>query len=167
MENPPNKFFRLAPGREVRLKNTYFIKCEYVVKDETTGEIVELRCSYDPASRGGNSPDGRKIKGTLHWVSSSHALKAEVRLYDHLFTRTNPEDVEEGKDFRSNINPDSLEILSDCMVEPDLAAGKPGDRFQFLRMGYYCIDIDSSAYKLIFNRTVGLKDTWAKVAVKG
>lgn len=166
MENPPNKFFRLAPGREVRLKNTYFIKCESVVKNDA-GEIVELRCTYDPASKGGNSPDGRKVKGTLHWVSASHAVKAEVRLYDHLFSKTDPEDVEEGKDFRSNINPASLEILTDCMVEPDLANAAPGSRFQFLRMGYYCVDIDSSKEKLIFNRTVGLKDTWAKVATKG
>ena len=167
MENPPNKFFRLAPGREVRLKNTYFIKCESVVKNEATGEIIELRCTYDPASKGGNSPDGRKVKGTLHWVSVSHALKAEVRVYDHLFTKINPEDVEEGKDFRSNINSNSLEVLENCMVEPDLANAKSGERFQFLRMGYYCVDNTSSENKLIFNRTVGLKDTWAKVAVKG
>ncbi len=167
MEEPPKKFFRLAPGTEVRLKNTYFIKCERVIKDEATGKIIELRCSYDPASKGGNSPDGRKVKGTLHWVSAEHALKAEVRLYDHLFSKIDPEDVDEGKDFRSNINPDSLEILDNCMVEPSLATAKPGDRFQFLRMGYYCADITSNESKLIFNRTVGLKDTWAKVAVKG
>lgn len=167
MENPPNKFFRLAPGREVRLKNTYFIKCESIVKDETTGEILELRCSYDPASKGGNSPDGRKVKGTLHWVSAEHAVKAEVRLYDHLFMKIDPEDVEEGKDFRSNINPNSLEVLTTCMVEPDLANAAPGSRFQFLRMGYYCVDSSSSKENLVFNRTVGLKDTWAKVAVKG
>jgi len=167
MENPPNKFFRLAPGREVRLKNTYFIKCESIVKDEATGEIIELRCSYDPASKGGNSPDGRKVKGTLHWVSVPHAVKAEVHIYDHLFTKLHPEDVEEGKDYRSNLNPNSLEILENCMVEPDLSNAKPGERFQFLRMGYYCVDINSSENKLIFNRTVGLKDTWAKVVVKG
>lgn len=167
MEDPPNKFFRLAPGKEVRLKNTYFITCRSVVKDETTGEIVELRCTYDPESKGGNSPDGRKIKGTLHWVSASHAVKAEVRLYDHLFMKIDPEDVEEGKDFRSNINPNSLEIIENCMVEPDLVRAKPGDRFQFLRMGYYCVDNDSTENKLIFNRTVGLKDTWAKVVTKG
>lgn len=166
MEEPPKKFFRLAPGTEVRLKNTYFIKCERIIKDEATGKILELRCSYDPASKGGNSPDGRKVKGTLHWVSAEHALKAEVLLYDHLFAKTDPEDVEEGKDFRSNINPNSLEILDNCMVEPSLATAKAGDRFQFLRMGYYCVDITSSESKLIFNRTVGLKDTWAKVAVK-
>lgn len=167
MENPPKKFFRLAPGTEVRLKNTYFIKCEKVIKDEATGKIIELRCSYDPASKGGNSPDGRKVKGTLHWVSAEHAVKAEVRLYDHLFTKIDPEDVEDGKDFRSNINPNSLEILDNCMVEPSLVNAKPGDRFQFLRMGYFCVDTTSSENNLIFNRTVGLKDTWAKVAVKG
>ncbi len=138
-----------------------------MVKDETTGEIVELRCTYDPESKGGNSPDGRKVKGTLHWVSASHAVKAEVRLYDHLFMKIDPEDVEEGKDFRSNINPNSLEIIENCMVEPDLVRAKPGDRFQFLRMGYYCVDNDSTENKLIFNRTVGLKDTWAKVVTKG
>jgi len=167
MENPPNKFFRLAPGREVRLKNTYFIKCESIVKDEVSGEIIELRCSYDPASKGGNSPDGRKVKGTLHWVSAPHAVKADVRIYDHLFTKIDPEDVPEGEDYRSNLNPNSFEILENCMVEPDLANAKPGERFQFLRMGYYCVDIASCENKLIFNRTVGLKDTWAKVVVKG
>jgi glutaminyl-tRNA synthetase len=167
MENPPNKFFRLAPGREVRLKNTYFIKCERVIKDEVSGEIIELRCSYDPASKGGNSPDGRKVKGTLHWVSVSHAIKAEVRIYDHLFTKIDPEDAPEGKDYRSNLSPNSLEIIENCMVEPDLVNAKPGERFQFLRMGYYCVDISSGESKLIFNRTVGLKDTWAKVVVKG
>ena len=166
MENPPNKFFRLAPGREVRLKNTYFIKCESIVADAATGQIIELRCSYDPASRGGNSPDGRKVKGTLHWVSVQHAVKAKVCIYDHLFTKIDPEDVEEGKDYISNLNPNSLEILQNCMVEPDLANAKPGERFQFLRMGYYCVDITSSPDKLIFNRTVGLKDTWAKVSTK-
>ncbi|PYG89709.1 glutaminyl-tRNA synthetase [Ruminiclostridium sufflavum DSM 19573] len=166
MEDPPKKFFRLSPGTEVRLKNTYFIKCERVIKDEATGRIIELRCTYDPDSKGGNSPDGRKVKGTLHWVSAAHAVKAEIRVYDHLFTKTDPEDVEEGKDFRSNINPDSLQILENCMVEPDLVSAKPGNRFQFLRMGYYCADTESSKDKLIFNRTVSLKDTWAKVAVK-
>jgi len=165
MENPPSKFFRLAPGKEVRLKNTYFITCQSVVKNDA-GEIIELRCTYDPASKGGNSPDGRKVKGTLHWVSASHAVKAEVRLYDHLFMKVDPDDVEEGKDFRANINPNSLEILDNCMVEPDLVKAKPGDRFQFLRMGYFCVDPDSTENKLIFNRTVGLKDTWAKVATK-
>ncbi len=167
MENPPNKFFRLAPGKEVRLKNTYFITCHSVVKNEATGEITELRCTYDPASKGGNSPDGRKIKGTLHWVSASHAVKAQVRLYDHLFMKMDPEDVEEGADFRSNINPDSLEILENCMIEPDLAKAAPGERFQFLRMGYYCVDGESTEEKPVFNRTVGLRDTWAKVSSKG
>lgn len=164
MENPPNKFFRLAPGKEVRLKNTYFIKCEKVVKDETTGAILELRCTYDPASKGGNSPDGRKVKGTLHWVSAEHAVDVEVRLYDHLFNSSNPGDESNG-DYRSNINQGSLEVLKQCKVEPSLADAAAGSQFQFLRMGYYCVDsIDSKPGKPVFNRTVGLKDSWAKVA---
>lgn len=165
MENPPPKYFRLSPGMEVRLKNAYFIKCEKVVKDEKTGEIKEVICSYDPASRGGNSPDGRKVKGTLHWVSAQYAIDAEVRLYDHLFTVPFPDDAPEGSDFRSYINPQSIEILSGCKLEHSLSSAKPQDRFQFLRMGYFCVDTKYTANgKLVFNRTVGLKDSWAKIS---
>lgn len=163
MENPPNKFFRLAPGREVRLKTAYFIKCEQVVKD-ASGNITELHCSYDPESKGGNSPDGRKVKGTLHWVSAAHALNAEVRLYDHLFTEPDPGAAE---DLHSIINPSSLEVLTGCKLEPNLASTKPGDSYQFLRMGYFCTDKDSAADRLVFNRTVGLKDSWGKEMQKG
>ncbi len=158
MENPPKKYFRLYPGNEVRLKNSYFIKCERIVKDES-GEITELHCTYDPASRGGNSPDGRKVKGTLHWVSASHALDAEVRLYDHLFTEADPGAAE---DLHAILNPTSLEVLTDSKLEPSLASTKPGDHYQFLRMGYFCTDLDSTPEKLVFNRTVGLKDSWSK-----
>lgn len=158
MENPPNKFFRLAPGREVRLKNAYFIKCESVVKD-SAGNITELHCTYDADTKGGNSPDGRKVKGTLHWVSAAHALDAEIRLYDHLFTIADPGAAE---DLHSIINPNSLEILKNSKVEPNLASTKPGDHYQFLRMGYFCTDPDSTADRLVFNRTVGLKDSWGK-----
>jgi glutaminyl-tRNA synthetase len=165
MEDPPKKFFRLAPGKEVRLKHAYFIKCEKVIKDDT-GNITELRCSYDPATKSGEATDGRKVKGTLHWVSAEHAVDAEVRLYDHLFAKEDPNDVEEGKDFTSNINPDSLKVLKGCKVEPSLASAKPGDRFQFLRHGYFCVDPDTKSGKLVFNRTVGLRDTWAKVKGK-
>jgi glutaminyl-tRNA synthetase len=163
MENPPSKFFRLAPGREVRLKNAYFIKCESIVKD-SDGNITELHCTYDEASRGGNSPDGRKVKGTLHWVSAAHALNAEVRLYDHLFTEPDPGAAE---DLHSIINPGSLEVLANCKLEPNLAGTKPGDHYQFLRMGYFCTDEDSTPDKLVFNRTVGLKDSWGKEMQKG
>ncbi len=161
-EEPPKKYFRLAPGREVRLRYAYFITCNKVIKDET-GKVVELRCTYDPKTRGGDSPDGRKVKGTLHWVSAAHALKAEVRLYDRLFTKVDPDDVEEGKDFTSNINPKSLEILTECKVEPGLKDAKKGTRYQFERKGYFCLDPDSSDKKIIFNRTVSLRDTWAKI----
>ena len=164
MENPPGKFFRLAPGREVRLKNSYFIKCESVVKDEATGGIVELHCTYDPETRGGNAPDGRKVKGTLHWVSAAYAIDAEVRMYDQLFSVPNPAEAE---DFKTTINPNSLEVLKGCKLEPNLSGAKPGDRFQFLRMGYFCADKDSAKGRLIFNRTVSLKDTWAKEMAKG
>jgi len=167
MENPPKKFFRLAPGSEVRLKNAYFIKCESFVKDEKTGEIIELHCTYDPESRGGNSPDGRKVKGTLHWVSAAHAVNVEVRLYDHLFKVPEPGDVEEGEDYRKNLNPNSLEVLTNCKLEPGLANAAPGSRYQFLRMGYFCVDtVDSKQDALVFNRIVGLKDSWAKIANK-
>jgi len=165
MEDPPKKFFRLAPGREVRLRYAYFITCEGVVKDEF-GDITEIRCTYDPASRGGQSPDGRKVKGTLHWVSVRHAIPVEVRQYDRLFMNEDPDQVdEEGKDFRSNLNPDSLNVLGNCMLEPFIKDAKPEDKFQFERKGYFCVDryCDPSE-KLIFNRTVTLKDTWAKIA---
>ncbi len=160
---PPKKFFRLAPGREVRLRYAYFIKCEKVVEDQATGKIIELRCTYDPATRGGDAPDGRKVKATLHWVSAEHALKAEVRLYNHLFTRPDPFDVEEGQDWTTNLNPNSLEVLTDCRIEPGLAGSKPGYRCQFERQGYFCVDPDSSGEKLVFNRTITLRDTWAKI----
>jgi len=162
-EDPPKKWFRLAPGREVRLKHAYIIKCERVVKDERTGEVVELHASYDPQTKSGGTKAERKVKGTLHWVSAEHAIEAEVRLYDHLFLKADPEDVEEGSDFLANLNPKSLEILSSCKLEPSLAKAKPGDRYQFLRLGYFCVDPDSSDKKLVFNRTVPLRDTWAKI----
>jgi glutaminyl-tRNA synthetase len=161
-EDPPKKWFRLAPGREVRLRYAYFITCVDVVKDET-GEVVELHCTYDPATRGGDSPDGRKVRGTLHWVSAAHSLPAEVRLYDHLFLKPDPDDVEEGSDFTANLNPNSLETLTSCRVEPSLAGAAPGSRYQFERQGYFCVDPDSSDGKLVFNRTVALRDTWAKI----
>ena len=163
-EDAPRKWFRLAPGREVRLKHAYYITCTEVIKDETTGEIVELRCTYDPQTRGGWSQDGRKVKGTLHWVSVAHAVEAEVRLYENLFTRENPNDVEEGQDFTGHINPDSIDVLTACRVEPGLAAAPPGSRYQFLRLGYFCVDTKyTTARKPVFNRTVTLKDTWAKI----
>lgn len=164
MENPPKKFYRLAPGREVRLRYAYFVKCVDVVKDERTGEVIELRCTYDPQTRGGDAPDGRKVKATLHWVSAEHALDAEVRLYNNLFTRENPMDVEEGKDFKDYISRDSLETLSSCRVESSLKAARPGSRFQFERMGYFCVDsVDSMPERLVFNRTVTLRDQWARI----
>ena len=163
MEEPPKKFFRLAPGREVRLRYAYFITCTDVVKD-ANGQITELHCTYDPATKGGNAPDGRKVKSTLHWLSAAQALKAEVRLYDHLFTKENPEDTPEGEDFASNLNPNSLEVLSDCYLEPSLANAKPSDRCQFERLGYFCVDSRySTPGALVFNRTVTLRDTWAKI----
>jgi glutaminyl-tRNA synthetase len=165
MEDPPKKFFRLAPGREVRLRYAYFITCTDVVKDDS-GQILELRCSYDSATRGGNSPDGRKVKSTIHWVSASHALRAEIRLYDHLFTKERPEDTTDGEDFKSNLNPQSLKTLSNCMIEPSLKEANTLDRFQFERLGYFCLDEDSRKDKIIFNRTVTLRDTWAKLQKK-
>jgi len=165
MEHPPKKFFRMAPGREVRLRYAYFITCTDVVKNDR-GEVVELRCTYDPATRGGDSPDGRKVKATLHWVSAERAIDAEVRLYDHLFTCPDPEDVPDGQDFTANLNPDSMKITTGCKVEPSLADAKPLDRFQFERIGYFCVDPDSRPGKLVFNRTVTLKDTWAKIQQK-
>jgi len=164
MEEPEKKFFRLAPGREVRLIGAYYITCHDVVKDEA-GNIVELRCSYDPESRGGASPDGRKVKGTVHWVSAAHAVPAEVRLYETLFSDPYPEQTAEGQDFIDNLNPNSLEVLTNCQLEPSLALATVDDRFQFMRQGYFCLDpVDSRPDRLVFNRTVGLRDTWAKVS---
>jgi len=162
-EDPPKKWFRLAPGREVRLKHAYYITCVGVVKDEKTGEVIELHCTYDPESRGGGTADGRKVPGTLHWVSAAHALDAEMRLYDTLFARLDPADVGEGQDFMANLTPNSLEVLASSKVERSLAAAAPGSRYQFLRMGYFCQDPDSTAEKLVFNRTVSLRDSWAKI----
>jgi glutaminyl-tRNA synthetase len=163
-EDPPKKFFRLAPGREVRLRYAYFIKCVDVIKDDTTGEVVELHCTYDPETKGGTAPDGRKVKATLHWVSADHAINAEVRLYDTLFAEPNPADVKDGRDFKDYINPNSLETLTDCRLEPSLIAAEPGSRFQFERLGYFCVDtVDSTARRPVFNRTVTLRDTWAKI----
>jgi glutaminyl-tRNA synthetase len=163
-EEPPKKFYRLSPDREVRLRFAYMITCTDVIKDPDTGEVLELRCTYDPATKGGTAPDGRKVRGTLHWVSTAHALKAEVRLNDHLFTRENPNDVEEGKDFIDYLNPSSLEVLEDCRVEPSLADAEPGLPYQFERKGYFVVDsADSKPGKLVFNRTVSLRDSWAKI----
>ena len=160
MEDPPRKFFRLAPGREVRLRYAYFIKCHEVIKDPATGEIRELHCTYDPETRGGDAPDGRKVKATLHWVSVQHAIKAEARIYDHLFTDPNPDT----SDLKSAVNPDSLEICPEFYVEPGLKGIKPGERLQFERIGYFCVDpVDTTDKKPVFNRTVALKDTWARV----
>ncbi|MGB3862888.1 MAG: glutamine--tRNA ligase/YqeY domain fusion protein [Candidatus Aminicenantaceae bacterium] len=162
-EEPPNKFFRLAPGREVRLKHAYYVICEDVVKDEKTGEILEIHCTYDPETRGGWSKDERRVKGTLHWVSAAHAIDAEVHLYDHFFTLEDSSDVAEGTDFKDYLNPKSLETLTACKMEPCLMDAAPGDRFQFLRQGYFSVDPDSNKEKLVFNRTVSLRDTWAKI----
>jgi len=162
-EHPPEKFFRLAPGREVRLRYGYLITCVGVVKDEQTGEVVELHCTYDPETRGGTAPDGRKVKGTIHWVSAAHAHQAEVRLYDRLFTTENPGDVKEGADFESVLNPNSLETLTGY-IEPSLVGAAPGSRYQFERLGYFCVDSeDSSPERIVFNRTVTLRDSWAKI----
>ncbi len=165
-EEAPRKWFRLAPGKEVRLKHAYYITCQEVVKNEQ-GEVTELRCTYDPQSRGGWTEDGRKVKGTLHWVSAAHAVQAEVRLYNHLFNKENPDDVEEGGDFTDNLNADSLEVLADCLAEPSLKEAKCGVPYQFLRQGYFCVDAkDSSAEHVVFNRTVTLRDSWAKIERK-
>ncbi len=166
-ENPPKKYFRLFPGNEVRLRYAYIVKCTGVVKDEKTGEIIEVRCTYDPATRSGSGQEGRKIKGTIHWVSATHAIPAEVRLYDHLFTKPNPDEVEEGQDFTVNIYPNSLETLAASRLEPGLASAAPGNFYQFERQGYFCVDTkDSSPARLVFNRTVSLRDTWAKIEKK-
>lgn len=162
-EKPPKEFFRLAPDREVRLRYAYFIKCVGVVKNAWTGEPVELHCVYDPSTRGGDAPDGRKVKATLHWVSAEHAVKAEIRLYDHLFAKADPGNVAEGEDFKSSLNPKSIETLTSCFVEPGLRGKPPGSRVQFERQGYFCVDPDSADDTLVFNRTVTLKDTWAKI----
>ncbi|MBC8199931.1 MAG: glutamine--tRNA ligase/YqeY domain fusion protein [Desulfobacterales bacterium] len=166
-EDPPKKFFRLAPGREVRLRYAYYIKCERVVKDEITGKIIELRCTYDPETKGGWSSDGRKVRGTLHWVSAPHSIKAEVRLYDRQFIIENPTEDKAGADFMNYLNPNSLEILTSCHVEPCLASAKPESRYQFERLGYFCVDpVDSHEGALVFNRTATLRDSWAKIEKK-
>ena len=161
-EDPPKQYFRLSPGREVRLRYAYFVKCTGVVKNDR-GEVIEVHCTYDPATRGGNAPDGRKVKSTIHWVSAAHAIDAEVRLYETLFTRENPNEVDEGKDFTDHLNPKSLELISDAKVEPSLKPAAPGARYQFERLGYFAVDSDTTPEKLVFNRTVTLKDTWAKI----
>jgi glutaminyl-tRNA synthetase len=162
MEDPPKKFFRLGPGREVRLRYAYFITCNDFVKDDA-GNVTELHCTYDPATRGGNAPDGRKVKGTLHWVSATHALEAEVRVYDHLFSEEDPTDVPEGGDWKDNLNPESLTVITNAKLEPSLAEAKAGDNYQFERLGYFCVDPkDSTSETPVFNRTVSLRDSWAR-----
>jgi glutaminyl-tRNA synthetase len=162
-EQPPPKFFRLSPGREVRLRGGYLITCTRVVKDAKSGEVVEVHCAYDPATRSGNAPDRRKVKATIHWVSARHAVDAEIRIYDKLFTKENPSDTEEGQEFTANLNPDSLEVLAGCKLEPSLAKAAVGDRYQFERLGYFCLDPDSAPGRPVFNRTVALRDTWARI----
>lgn len=162
MENPPNKFFRLSPGREVRLKAAYIIKCESVVKDPQTGEIIEIHCTYDPQTKSGMPESNRKVKGTLHWVSEKQAVKAEIRLYDRLFTKENPEDIEEGKTFKDYLNPDSLRIIM-AMIEPSVKNARISDKYQFERIGYFSVDLDSTPENLVFNRVVSLKDSWSKM----
>jgi glutaminyl-tRNA synthetase len=164
-EDPPKQYYRLSPGREVRLRYGYFITCTSVVKNDQ-GEVVEVHCTYDPATRGGDSPDGRKVKSTIHWVSASHAVDAEVRLYETLFTKEDPDDVAEGGEFTDNLNPNSLEVLVNCKLEPSLAGAAPGSRYQFERLGYFCVDRDSTPQKLVLNRTVALRDAWAKIEKK-
>jgi len=164
-EVPPPKYYRLSPGKEVRLRNGYFITARSVVKD-AAGNVAEVHCTYDPASRGGNSPDGRKVKSTIHWVSTAHAISAEIRIYDKLFTKADPGDFAEGGSVLDNLNPNSLEILTDAKLEPSLANAKQEDRFQFERVGYFTVDPDSVPGKLVFNRTLPLKDSWAKIEKK-
>jgi len=166
MEEPPKKFFRLSPGEEVRLKDAYYVKCVDVVKDEQTGEILEVHCTYDPETRGGWLPGGRRVKGTLHWVSAEHALDAEVRLYDRLFVKEDLSDIEEDEHFKDYLNPESLKILTGCKVEPSLADAKFGSRYQFFRKGYFCVDPDTSDTQMVFNLTIALRDTWAKIQEK-
>ncbi|PIZ26132.1 MAG: glutamine--tRNA ligase, partial [Chloroflexi bacterium CG_4_10_14_0_8_um_filter_57_5] len=162
-ETPPPKYFRLYPGNEVRLRYAYLVTCTSFVRDPGTGALTEVHCTYDPATHGGDAPDGRKVKSTIHWVSAQHAAKAEVRLYDRLFTVERPDEVE---DINEIINPNSLEVLNDCYLEPSLAEAKTGDKFQFERTGYFCADPDSTPEKLVFNRTVSLRDTWSKIEQK-
>jgi glutaminyl-tRNA synthetase len=165
-EDPPKQYFRLSPGKEVRLRYGYFITCTGVVKD-ASGQAIELRCTYDPATRGGNAPpDGRKVKSTIHWVSAAHAIDAEVRLYETLFTKENPNDLEEGQEFTDLLNPNSLEVVKGCKLEPSLAGAEPGASYQFERLGYFCVDLDTTPEALVFNRTVALRDTWAKIEKK-
>jgi len=164
-EVPPKGYYRLSPGREVRLRYGYLITCQSVVKNEK-GEVIEVHCTYDPATRGGNTPDGRKVKSTIHWVSAAHAVDAEVRIYENLFTKENPSELEEGEDFTASLNPNSLEVITNAKVEPSLAKATEGGRFQFERLGYFCVDPDSKPGRPVFNRTVALKDTWAKVEKK-
>ena len=161
MEEAPKKYFGLTVGKEVRFKNAFFVKCNDAIKD-SDGNVIELHCTYDPETSGGKAPDGRKVKGTLHWVSADHAIDAEVRLYDVLFSQEKPDDVPEGKDWKDLLNPESLKVLTGCKLEPSLATANTGDRFQFERMGYFCMDKDSQPGKPVFNRTVSLKDGWAK-----
>jgi len=167
-EDPPKQFYRLSPGREVRLRYAYLIICKEVIKD-SSGRIVEVRCTYDPATRGGNTPDGRKVKSTIHWVSAAHALPAEVRLYDNLFLKEDPNEVGEGQDITENLNPASLQVLHDCKIEPSVRNAERGTKYQFERLGYYCVDENpgGSVNKLVFNRTIGLRDTWAKIEKRG
>jgi glutaminyl-tRNA synthetase len=165
-EDPPKKFFRLSPGKEVRLRSAYFVTCTDVVKNER-GEVVEVRCTYDPQTRGGDSPDGRRVKATLHWVSAAHAIPIEVRLYDRLFSVADPERGPEGGTFLDALNPNSLEVLRNCHAEPSLASARAPERFQFERLGYFCVDPDSASGALVFNRTVSLRDTWAKIEQRG
>ena len=162
-EDPPKQYFRLSPGREVRLRYGYLVTCTSMVKDPVTGEVVEVHCTYDPATRSGNAPDGRKVKATIHWVSAPHAIDAEVRLYENLFSKADPNDVPEGQEFTANLNPNSLETVTEAKLEPSLSGAEPGDRFQFERLGYFCVDPDSKPGALVFNRTVPLRDTWAKI----
>jgi glutaminyl-tRNA synthetase len=166
-EDPPKKFFRLSPGKEIRLKHAYYIKCTKVVKDKKTGNIIQVHCTYDPETRGGWSDDGRKVRGTSHWVSAKHAIKIEVRLYDRLFTDENPGVNPENRDLKDLVNPDSLKILDNVMAEPGLKAASPGEYYQFLRQGYFCVDsVLSGKKKIVFNRTVSLRDSWAKIEKK-
>jgi glutaminyl-tRNA synthetase len=164
-EDPPKQYFRLAPGREIRLRYAYFITCTGVVKD-ASGNVVELHCTYDPATKGGNAPDGRKVKSTIHWVSAEHAVDAKIRVYETLFNREDPNVVPEGQDFTVNLNPNSLEVVFGAKLEPSLRDAAPGSRYQFERLGYFAVDPDSSREKLVFNRTVALRDTWAKIEAK-
>ncbi len=166
MEEPPKGYYRLSPGREVRLRYGYFVTCTDVVKNEK-GEVTEIHCTYDPATRGGNAPDGRKVKGTIHWVSADHAVSAEVRLYENLFSKEDPNDYPEGQEFTVNLNPHSLAVIPDAKVEPSLADAATGARYQFERLGYFCVDPDSQPGRPVFNRTVALKDSWAKQVKKG